>query len=191
MNLKIIYPVPRRQYRFYRLLREMARYLFVIAGAVCLLINFLLKGKAWSIIVVWSLIMAWRILFSLRLVEFSIYSHAIKVVAYLVVLLILIDRFLAPGWARTVVPIVVFGYLLVMFIIFFITYGRRRRHLMSITMLGILNLMLIPYSSSWPIRNWVAFAFQIASIVLFIVMIIVNFRELRYELKARFMMRTK
>lgn len=191
MNRKITYPVPRRQYRFYRVFREFARYAFIIAGAVCLLINYLLKGKAWSIIVVWSLFASWSLLFSLRLVEFSIFSHAVKVVFYLVVLLILIDRFLAPGWAKTVVPIVLFGYLFVMFIVFFATYGRRRRHLVSITMLGLFNLMLIPYSSSWPIRNWVAFAFQIASIVLFIVMIIINFKDLRYELKARFMMKTK
>ena len=191
MNPKIIYPVPKRQYRFYKHLRNIARYSFILAGAICLLVNYLVKGKAWSIIVVWSLFATWRLIFSLRLVEFSIYSHAIKVMFYLIVLLILIDRFLAPGWAQTVVPIVLFAYLLVMFIIYFITYGRRRRHLLSITMLGILNLILIPYSLSWPIRNWVAFAFEIASIVLFIILIIINFKDIIYELKARFMMKTK
>ena len=31
-------------------------------------------------IVVWSLFSIWRLFFSLRLVEFSIYSHAIKII---------------------------------------------------------------------------------------------------------------
>ena len=96
MNPKIIYPVPKRQYRFYKHLRNIARYSFILAGAICLLVNYLVKGKAWSIIVVWSLFATWRLIFSLDLVEFSIYSHAIKVMFYLIVLLILIDRFLAP-----------------------------------------------------------------------------------------------
>ena len=104
----------------------------------------------------------------------------------------LIDRFLAPGWAETVIPIVLFADLLVMFVLFFVTYERRQRHLVSIILLGLLNLVSIPYSiHSWPIDNWIAFSFQIASLALFIVMIIVNRKDLMYELKVRFLVNTK
>lgn len=192
MNPKIIYPVPERQKMFYRNIRNLFRIIFLISGAICVLVNILVGGKAWSLIVVWSLFSFWRLVFSLRLVEFSIYSHAIKVTFYLFVMMVLIDRFLAPGWAETVVPIVMFAYLLVMFVLFFVTYDKKEKHLVSIMMLGAFNLATIPYSiHSWPIENWIAFAFQCASFLLFLVMIIVNWKDIIYELKVRFVAKTR
>ena len=192
MNPKIIYPVPERQKMFYRNIRNLFRIIFLLSGAICVLVNILVGGKPWSLIVVWSLFSFWRLVFSLRLVEFSIYAHAIKVTFYLFVMMVLIDRFLAPGWAETVVPIVMFAYLLVMFILFFVTYDKKEKHLVSIMMLGAFNLVTIPYSiHSWPIENWIAFAFQCASFLLFLVMIIVNWKDIIYELKVRFVAKTR
>ena len=192
MNPKIIYPVPERQTSFYRGLRDLVRIVFLSAAAVCLIVNFFVKGKPWSLIVVWSLFSIWRLAFALRLAEFSIYSHAARVSFHIAVLLILIDFFLAPGWAETVVPIVLFGDLLVMFILFYLTYDRRQRHIVSIFLLGLLNLAFIPYSlHSWPIENWIAFAFQAASFALLAALILISRKDLLYELKVRFMTRTK
>ena len=192
MNPKIIYPIPDRQNTFYRNFRKIAGIVFLSASFLCLIINYLLKGKAWSIIVVWSLYSIWRLVFSLRLAEFSIFSHANRVSFYLVVLLLLIDYFLAHGWARIVVPIVLFGDLLIMFVIFFATYERRRRHLVSIIFLGLLNLLFIPYTFSSKVSfNWLVFSFQVASAVLFLVMVIVNFKDLLYEIRVRFKTDTK
>ena len=184
MNPKIIYPIPERQRSFYRLFRQILRIVFIAAALICILVNLLVKGKPWSIIVAWSLFSLWRLFFSLRLVEFSIYSHAAGIALHTVILLLLIDHFLASGWAQTVIPIVFFGCLLVMFVIYYITYDRRHRHLTSILLLGLVNLLFIPYSiHSWPIENWIAFAFQLASSLLFLVMIIINWKDLIYELK--------
>ena len=192
MNPKIIYPIPERQRMFFRRLREIVRIVFICASLICLLVNFLVKGKFWSIIVVWSLFSLWRLIFSLRLVEFSVYSHAVRVTLHTIILLFLIDHFLAPGWAQTVIPIVFFADLLLMFVIYYVTYDRRHRHLVSILMLGLINLISIPYSiRSWPIDNWIAFAFQAASLLLFVVLIIINRKDLIYELKVRFMTGTK
>ncbi|MCR4634283.1 MAG: hypothetical protein K5648_09175 [Erysipelotrichaceae bacterium] len=192
MNPKIIYPIPERLSSFYKTLRNIARIVFIAAALICFLVNYLTKGKVWSIIVAWSLFSLWRLVFSLRLVEFSIYSHANKVTFYIVVLLILIDRFLSSGWAETVIPIVLFADLLVMFILFFALYDRKDRHLISVVLLGLFNLISIPYSiHSWPIENWIAFSFQIASMALFIVMLVANRKELVYEIKARFATNTK
>ena len=192
MNPKIIYPIPERLGSFYKTLRSIARILFIAAALICFLVNYLTKGKFWSIIVAWSLFSLWRLVFSLRLVEFSIYSHANKVTFYIVVLLILIDRFLSSGWAETVIPIVLFADLLVMFVIFFATYDRKDRHVVAIVSLGILNLISIPYSiHSWPIENWIAFSFQVASLVLFLVVLIISRKDLLYEIKTRFQVDTK
>ncbi len=192
MNPKIIYPVPERQSLFYRYLRNIVRIVFLVAALACLIVNFLVKGKMWSLVVIWSLFSVWRLVFSLRLVEFSIFAHANKVTFYLVVLLFLIDHFLVPGWAETVIPIVLFADLLVMFVIFFAIYDRKERHLISIVLLGVLNLITIPYSlHSWPISNWIAFAFQCASLLLFVTLLLINRKELIYEIRARFSRNTK
>ncbi len=192
MNPKIIYPVPERQSLFYRYLRNIVRIVFLVAALACLIVNFLIKGKMWSLVVIWSLFSVWRLVFSLRLVEFSIFAHANKVTFYLVVLLFLIDHFLVPGWAETVIPIVLFADLLVMFVIFFAIYDRKERHLISIVLLGVLNLITIPYSlHSWPISNWIAFAFQCASLLLFVTLLLINRKELIYEIRARFSRNTK
>ncbi|MCR4856346.1 MAG: hypothetical protein K5908_09270 [Erysipelotrichaceae bacterium] len=192
MNPKIIYPVPERQSLFYRYLRNIVRIVFLVAALVCLIVNFLVKGKTWSLVVIWSLFSVWRLVFSLRLVEFSIFAHANKVTFYLVVLLFLIDHFLIPGWAETVIPIVLFADLLVMFVIYFAIYDRKERHLISIVLLGVLNLITIPYSlHSWPISNWIAFAFQCASLLLFVTLLLINRKELIYEIRARFSRNTK
>ena len=192
MNPKIIYPIPDRQSTLYRNLRSVTRIVFILAAFVCLLVNILVKGKPWSLIVIWSLFCAWRLFFSLRLVEFSIFAHTVKITLYIVVLLYLIDRFLAPGWGETVIPIVLFGDLLIMLVVFLMTYDRKERHVVSITMLGLINLAMIPYSlHSWPITNWIAFAFLCASSVLFIVLLIINRKQLIHELKVSFNINTK
>ena len=112
-------------------MRNIVRIVFLTAAFVCVLLNVILKGKAWSLIVLWSLFSIWQLIFSLKLVEYSIFSHITYIFIDTIVLLWLIDRFLAPGWASTVIPIVFFAAMLTMFIIYFVTYDRKHRHLAS------------------------------------------------------------
>jgi len=187
MNPKIIYPIPRNQSLFYRRFRFIMRIVFLVAAAACVIVNIFTHGKPWSVIVLWSLWMAWQLFFSPALVEFSIFSHAVRVSLYSIVLLWLIDHFLAPGWAQTVIPIVFFGFLLILFILFWSLNESRDRHLVSILLLGFLSVLTTPYSlHDWPITNWIAFAFQVASFVLFIILIIINRKELRKKMKILF-----
>lgn len=187
MNPKIVYPIPKKQSQVYRKIRNIVRIVFLISALVCVLINLLTKGKPWSLIVLWSLFSLWQTVFSLELIEYSIFSHISSIFIYIIVLLIIIDRFIAPGWADTVVPIVFFGALLIMSIIYFVTYERKDRHIYSIFVLGVISILGIPYyTHSWPITNWLGFSFQIATFVLFIVLIIINRKDIIIELKTRF-----
>lgn len=187
MNPKIVYPIPKKQSQVYRRIRNIVRIVFLISALVCVLINLLTKGKPWSLIVLWSLFSLWQTVFSLELIEYSIFSHISSIFIYIIVLLIIIDRFIAPGWADTVVPIVFFGALLIMSIIYFVTYERKDRHIYSIFVLGVISILGIPYyTHSWPITNWLGFSFQIATFVLFIVLIIINRKDIIIELKTRF-----
>ena len=186
MNPKIVYPIPKRQITIYRTLRSYARILFVATAGICLLINLLTRTKLWSIIVIWALFSMWRLIFSLKLIEFSAFSHGIRACFYVVILLGLIDYFLAPGWAETVVPICMFAMMLLMTILYFVLNGRKDRHLASILLLGVYVLVAVPYSlHSWPITNWIAFSFLVAAVLIFIVLIISNWRDVLYEIRCR------
>ncbi|MBR4462445.1 MAG: hypothetical protein IKS51_07710 [Erysipelotrichaceae bacterium] len=186
MNPKIVYPIPKRQITIYRTLRGYARILFLATAGICLLINLLTRTKLWSIIVIWALFSIWRLIFSLKLIEFSVFSHGIRACFYVVVLLGLIDYFLAPGWAQTVIPICMFGMMLVMTILYFVLNGRKDRHLASILLLGVYVLVAVPYSlHSWPITNWIAFSFLVAAVLIFIILIISNWKDVLYEIRSR------
>ncbi len=186
MEAKIIYPIPKDQNSFHRYMRSIARIVFPVAAVVCLIVNLCVKGKPWSIIVIWSLYTAWKLFFSVKAVEFSLFSHFARVFIYVLVLLWLIDHFLSTGWSKTVLPIVLFGMILTLFTVFFITYDRKEKHLMSLLILGVIAIVSAPYFISFPVRNWIAFGFSAASIVLFIVLLIVSRKQVVYELKTRF-----
>lgn len=187
MNPKIIYPIPARQNMFYKRMRVFAFISFISASLICVLLNIILKGKPWCLIVLWSLYSIWQLVFSLKLVEYSIFSHIISIFIHVIVLLWIIDTFIAPGWAATVIPIVFFAAMLIMFIFYFATYNRKQRHLVSIMFLGICSIASIPlFTNTWPIENWIAFIFQIASALLFIVLVIINWKDILFELKVRF-----
>ena len=186
MNPKIIYPIPKRQNTLYRTVRSYARILFIATALICLIVNLLTKTPLWSIIVIWALFSAWRLVFSLKLIEFSVFSHGIRASFYIVVLLGLIDYFLAPGWAETVIPICMFGMMLLMTILYFLLHGRKDRHLASILLLGLYVLVAVPYSlHSWPITNWIAFSFLVAAVLIFIILIISNWKDVLYEIRCR------
>lgn len=186
MNPKIIYPIPVRQNLAYVYFRNYSRIVFIVISLICIIINFLTHTKPWSLIVAWCLFSLWRLIFSLKIVEFSIFSHAIRACMHVMVLLVLIDHFLAPGWAQTVIPIFLFAVTLIMMILFYAIYDKKDRHLASILFLGLFVLISIPYSlHSLPITNWIAFSFNVASVVLLIILIIINYKDVIYEVKAR------
>ena len=187
MNPRIVYPIPKRQYTFYSTFRYYYGIVSILVSIICVIVNILTHTKPWSAIVIWSLFSLWSLVFSLKIVEFSIFAHAIRSSFYIIILLGLIDYFIAPGWAQTVIPIVLFGTMLVMLIIYFVTYDKKERHLASILLLGLIVIGSIPYSiHSWPVTNKIALGFNIASLVLLIVLIIINWKDVLYEIKARF-----
>ena len=191
MEPKIVYPVPRDQNHIHRTLRSIARILFLAGALSCVIVNLCVKGKPCAVVVVWSLYIAWKLFFSVKSVEFSFFSHFIRVFVYVLILIWLIDHFLSTGWSKTVLPIVLFGMLLVMFVIFFATYSKREKHLLSIMILGIVSVISAPYFISFPVKNWIAFSFSAASIALFLVLLFISRKLVLGELKARFIVREK
>lgn len=141
MKVNNIYPEIKEKNLAYPKIRPYVRIAFLIAAVTCVVVNLATGGKAWSIIVVWSLFGVWKLLFSPDTVEFNIISQAVKVMFYTVILLGLIDYFLAPGWAEFVIPIVCFGTLIFTCIVFFTDIRNQMKN--TLPMIRVVSWSLI------------------------------------------------
>ena len=72
-----------------------------------------------------------------------------------------------------------------MFILFTALKDKKDRHYLSIFILGLFSLAFIPYSVRFPVDDWIAFSFSIAIFVIFIVLLVINFKDIVYEIKVR------
>lgn len=187
MNPKIIYPIPTTQSYIYRTTRKWLAIIFLVAAITSVIANIVVKGKFWSIVVVWSLFAIYRSIFSLKLVEFSAFSHASRIILRILILLWLIDHFLAPGWADTVMPIVGFGSLVVMVIIFYVFYSKKEQHILSVVLLGIFAILTFPATiRDLPNINWIAVAFSLASFIILLSIVLIHRNEIKQEISNRF-----
>ena len=156
MKIKITYPsVEKRKLKYQKLLSIM-RWLFLFAAVICPIVNIVTDGKAWSIIVLMSLYMVWTLVLSPDLVEYNRISQFIKLITCSCVLLTLIDRFLAPGWAIEVVPIVCFAGLVISGMMFFTDIERQKQNMLPMLLLivfaivgSIIGLCLWHEESRW------------------------------------------
>ena len=98
MKVEITYPELDKVNIFFLKSRRIVKWLFLTAGAACVIVNISVKGKAWSAVAVWSLLTVWDMVFSPDNVEFNFISQIVKAVFHVCVLLALIDICLAPGW---------------------------------------------------------------------------------------------
>ena len=186
MKYKNIYPIPPYEEKSYRRIRNIMRIIFITIALISLITNYFIGGKAWSLVVVWLLIALWRLIFSLSLVEFSIFAHATKAIFYVLVLLWLIDYFIIHGWAYIAMPIFAFISLLVMSIIFYATYSKKEKHLLPIFWLGLYAIVLLPYSFREGKIYWLTFSFTLASIAIFLILLIANHKAYLHEARIRF-----
>lgn len=130
MNVRETYPDVKRRGRGRQTLMTVCKWAFPAAGFICVLLNILIAGKAWSAIVAWSLWIAWAQIVSPDLVEFNRISQLIKLVINSCILLVLIDLLLTPGWAVEVVPIVCFSSLLITGVLFFTDLEKQKQNMM-------------------------------------------------------------
>ena len=186
MKIKIIYPIPKRNSLVYRNTRYISKILFFIIGILSIIINMIFSDKMWSLIVIWSLISIWNIFFSLKLVEFSIFSHINRIILHLVFLLALIESIFELDLLKIILPIVVLICLIIMSVIFYILHDKRDRNIISIITLGLLNIIMLPYAlNSLHEANWLLLSFHIISLIILIILLISNYKDLIFEIKSR------
>lgn len=168
MKLDIIYPaVGKHQLQRKKFLNIM-RWPIIFAAFICLVLNIVIGGKAWSLTVLMSLYMAWTLILSPDLVEYNRISQFIKLIVCSCILLILIDVSLSPGWAIEVVPIVCACGLAVCGVLFFTDLERQKQNMLPMLLLifsaiaaSVIGLCLWHEESRWALAVMGAFAFSL------------------------------
>lgn len=188
MKVDITYPdVPKKSLHRKKLIRA-GKWLCFVAACACPTVNLCTGGKAWSLIVLMSLYMVWKMILSPDLVEYNRISQFIKLIVYSGILLILIDVFLAPGWAIEVVPIVCFCGLAVSGVLFFTDLERQKQNMQPMLLLIILSL--IGSGVGLPVwqeeSRWALAVMGMVALVLLIACIATLGSDFLRELKRRF-----
>ena len=186
MKVEVTYPVIDKQSRLLYKIRNVIRYLCVLGALSCVIVNILVKGKAWSVVVVWSIWMAWSLLFSPDRIEFNFISQISKAIIYVCVLLLLIDVTLVHGWADFVIPIVLFSGLLAATGFFMSDIRSQMKNSMPLIWIMLLSLAVTGYMIvTRPHIEWPVFVLGGIALALLLVFLFFH-QEFILELKKRF-----
>ena len=136
MKIKISYP-PVEKYRRHRSkILSILRWPVLAAAILCPVIDWETGRHGWSLVVLMSLYTAWTLVISPDLVEYNRISQTIKVICCTCLLLILIDVYLAPGWAVTVVPLVCSAGLIVSGVLFYTDLNKQKQNMLPMLLLA-------------------------------------------------------
>lgn len=140
MDVKNIYPHIKLRSRFWKVFCFIYNIVFVLCIFILPLINFLVKGKAWSVVALFSMFAVWRIFITPSQFEINRTDETLKSLIYILILLGLIEVFLVGGWAITVIPIICFVGITIAFILFISDLEGQKHH--SLTFIFFLLLCI-------------------------------------------------
>ncbi len=187
MDFEVIYPNIKKTSLAMLRVRTVFGLIFLAAAVACPVVNIAVGGKAWSVIVLWALYMVWTLVLKAPLVERNLISQGVRLSVMIGILLILIDRLLYPGWAAFVVPIVAYGALIVLAILFFVNVSKQRHNVMPLVIvtlaaaIGSVVAMLVFSEISWPM-----IVLAVTAGVLFIATVLILRTRLISEIVKRF-----
>ena len=156
MEVELIYPALGKKDRAQEHWRLAANWILAVAAYACPIINLILGGKAWSLVVLWSIWCVWGGILNKPLVEYNRISQSVKALIYTAVMLVIIELFLSSGWAAFVIPIVCFGMLAVIATFFFTDLQRQRQNIMPMlwvilgTIVAVISALIIMPRLNWP-----------------------------------------
>lgn len=188
MRAEITYPPKRKQRVQRRDLIRWARWPFLLAALVPAAVNLCVGGKAWSVVVLWSVWIVWTLVVSTDLVEYNRISQSVKLILRTSVLLILIDVFLAPGWAIEVVPLVCCAGLVVGGTLLFTDLDRQKKNispvlfLIGVSAVGSVTALLIWRQES----RWALIVMGLSALALLAACAAVLGRDFLREVKKYF-----
>lgn len=187
MEIKSAYPPGPPRLNRRSKLRTVCGCCFLLAALACVIVNLCVGGKAWCAVAVWSLWMVWSTLLSPALVENNMISQNVRLMINICILLILIDLTISPGWASFVIPIVCFGMLVALGVIFFINVSKQKQNMMPMLwVIGGALLAAIWAMFGFSLRNWPIIVLGSTAAALLIATTVILRSQLLDELKKRF-----
>ena len=145
MRVHATYP-PNTPQSFWRRNRHaLWRSAFVLAGYLCLIINLLTGGQAWSLIVIGGLMTFWVAFIYQPQVEATPIKKLCDTALAVCLYLLLLDSVLGGGWSGFVVSIVFFGELIVTGGYFLLFFHKRKRDflpLFELILIGLVGTLL-------------------------------------------------
>ena len=131
MEIENIYPHAKTGSRLFRRLYDDIKWLLFFGAVASLIVNLAVGGKRWSYVVIVSCVIAWNILYR-PTIQASIISRGCVLSSEVAVLLAVIDRYLSPGWAGFVIPILLASTLAALTALFFADRRRQTRNVMPL-----------------------------------------------------------
>lgn len=141
MQIEIVYPNRAKREWHRKDLIQHLRWPFWGTAALCVYINLMVGGVAWSAIVSWSFWVIWSNLISPSLIAMNRISLMIKVTNQICILLSLINFLLAPGFAVIVVPIVCCVGLVISGGLFFMNINKQRLNIIPLLQLDAISII--------------------------------------------------
>lgn len=158
MKMLNTYPSAKKQKIQRNKIIEIVRWPFIIGVFILPIVNIFTGAPLWSIVAIWSMWIVWSMLFSPQLVEYNRISNVVRLITNVAILLVLIDVFIASGWAIEVVAIVGFSGLGILSILFFSNLHKQRQNLFPMLLfiivaigLAITGIILWRESTHWSI----------------------------------------
>lgn len=187
MNIEIVYPKLNAQFLSMQKFRKAAELVFVISALTCVIVNICVGGKPWSAIVIGGLWLTWAVLFARSLVDNHIVGRATKIFFFIGMYLFIVDWTVGNGWSFFVVPIVLFGLLILLSLIFFLGFAHQKRNLMPffwlvLVSLGAMTCAILGFSE----MNWPTIVLGSIAFAIFATCIIGYRKPLAFEIKKRF-----
>lgn len=192
MDVKLIYPIVDKQRLFRQKLTFYSQWIFILIGLASVIVNLILGGKAWSVIVIWSLRMVWSQLIYTDMVEYNRLSQTVKLIKNSCILLGLIDIFLASGWSVNVIAIISFSALVLIAILFLTDFKRQKQNMFPMLSFSLLSFLGSIVGLIWqqnPETYWPLIVMCVNSFSLLLICIILLRRGFWIEMKKRFSLR--
>ena len=187
MEIEMVYPPKKRYRNVWEGFRRVFKWIFLTAAYICPLVNLCVGGEPWSLVVLWSEWLVWSQFFSPSLVEYNLISQISKGLTNTCVLLLLIATIYSLGWAEFVIPIVCFGTLATIGVLFLTDISKHKQNMMPMVWIIFASLVGIAGAFiGWPRMNWPMIVLGATAFALLTVCAVILRRDMLSELKKRF-----
>ena len=188
MHVKQTYPSVKKGSKNRRQMLAILRWPFLSAAAACIIVNLAVSGPWWGVIAVLMLYIVWTLILSPDLIEYNRMSQSIKIVAWVSILLALIDILLVHSFALFVIPIVCFSGLVVCIVLFFTDLRRQKHNMLPLILFEVVSMIgsgIVLCLWNDP-NNWPYIVLLSLSVLSFLSKVIVLGRDFKIELERRF-----